>query len=216
MGRKPGQDPNKVAARKQRIIEAAFPVFAERTIERVTMNDIADACGIGVATVYRHFSTKPALVLAVATWAWESYLSEINKRIEPDGKTAGEQFRFFLDSFLDLYRNHKDLLRFNQFFNIYVQSEKPRPRQMKPYMDTIGGFITKFHIFYALGERDGTLRTDMPEQEMATTVTHLMLAAVTRYAVGLVYLEGSDPEKELILLRDLLLERFLREAAPGG
>ena len=211
MGRKPGQDPNKVAERRQRIVEVAFPVFAERTIERVTMNDIADACGIGVATVYRHFSTKPALVLAVGTWAWETYLMEVSGRIDPEGMTGAEHFRFFLDSFLDLYRNHKDLLRFNQFFNIYVQSEQPQAEQMGPYLEMVRGLTAEFHEIYRKGQRDGTLRTDQPEQELFTTVVHLMLAEVTRYAVGLVYLDGSDPEQELILLRDLLLGRFLTE-----
>ena len=35
-----------------------------------------------------------------------------------------------------------------------------------------------------------------------------MLAAVTRCAVGLVYKGGEDPEKELILLRNMLLREY--------
>lgn len=32
---------------------------------------------------------------------------------------AGQEFEFFLDSFIDVYRNHADILRFNQFFIVY-------------------------------------------------------------------------------------------------
>ena len=37
-----------------------------------------------------------------------------------------------------------------------------------------------------------------------------MLAAVTRYAVGLVYVpeSGADPENELMMLKDLLLSHY--------
>jgi hypothetical protein len=39
-----------------------------------------------------------------------------------------------------------------------------------------------------------------------------MLAAVTRYAVGLVYHGGADPEKELTLLKDLLFRQYVVRA----
>ena len=45
---------------------------------------------------------------------------------------------------------------------------------------------------------------------MFAATLHLMLAAATRYAVGLVYLDGSDPEQELRLLKNM----FLREYVP--
>ena len=51
------------------------------------------------------------------------------------------------------------------------------------------------------------MRTDLPAQEVFATSLHLMLAAATRYAVGLVYRSG-DPEQELELLKSMLLDRF--------
>ena len=39
---------------------------------------------------------------------------------------------------------------------------------------------------------------------------HLMLAVVTRYAVGLVYNEESDPEEELLMQKDMLMRRFVK------
>ena len=41
-----------------------------------------------------------------------------------------------------------------------------------------------------------------------------MLAAVTRYAVGLAYQpeEGSGPEEELALLRDMMVRQYSRAA----
>lgn len=37
-----------------------------------------------------------------------------------------------------------------------------------------------------------------------------MLAAVTRYAVGLAVVIDSDPESELVLLSDMVLSRFTK------
>lgn len=78
---------------KQRILETGFRVFAERTIEKVKMTDVADVAGIGVATVYRHFTNKPRLVVAVSVWAWERYLKSQNAQ-QPEGGPPQRTLRF--------------------------------------------------------------------------------------------------------------------------
>lgn len=73
--------------------------------------------------------------------------------------TAAEEFEAYLDSFLDLYRNHKDLLRFNQFFNIFVAGVGTAPELVKPYMNLVKTTGDWFHSIYEKGKTDGTLRT---------------------------------------------------------
>ena len=60
---------------------------------------------------------------------------------------------------------------------------------------------------YETAKQDGTLRTDIPEQKIFSTTLHLMLAAVTRYAVGLIY-QGGEPEEELTALKEMLMQRY--------
>ncbi|WP_024799561.1 TetR/AcrR family transcriptional regulator [Nocardia sp. BMG51109] len=52
------------ARNQQRIVEAASRLFAERGLE-VTLDDVAEAAGVGVGTVYRRFSNKQELILEV-------------------------------------------------------------------------------------------------------------------------------------------------------
>ena len=64
---------------------------------------------------------------------------------------------------------------------------------------------------YEKGMEDHTLKSEIDEEEMFSTTLHLMLAAVTRYAVGLVYVpeNGYDPEKELNTLKEALKHIYL-------
>ena len=59
-------------------------------------------------------------------------------------------------------------------------------------------------------KQDGTMRTDLPEEEVFSTTLHLMLAVVTRYAVGLVYIPevGFDAVSELETLKEALLWKY--------
>ena len=206
------KDAAQMAIKRKDFLEKSYELFTKKNIESVSMIEIAKACGYGTMTLYRYFNTKPQLVVAVATWIWGQTIRENHGRRPSDnfeGMTAAQIFEFYLDSFIELYRNHRDLLRFNQFFNIYIQSEHIDPEVMKPYRDIIEGLKSEFHVIYARAEQDHTIRTDESEEEMFSTTLHLMLAAVTRYAIGLVYIpdSGFDAEKELEKLKEALLMR---------
>lgn len=81
---------------------------------------------------------------------------------------------------------------------------------MKPYQDIIEGLKVGFHVMYTRAEQDHTIRTDETEGEMFSATLRLMLAAVTRYSVGLVYIpeSGFDAEKELEKQKEALLMRY--------
>ena len=207
------KDAAQMAQKRRRILEESFRLFSQRGIETVTMPEIAEAAGVGRSSLYRYFSAKSDLVVAVSTWKWEEYVraqQAANPAAELANLTAAEHLERYLEMFLDLYRNQRDILRFNQFFNIYIRNEKPSQKQMGPYMDMVGRVMAGFHNVYDKAKADGTVRTDISEAAMISSVFHIMLAAVTRYAVGLVYLaEGAGkPEGELLLLKNAILREF--------
>ncbi|MBQ9360371.1 MAG: TetR/AcrR family transcriptional regulator [Lachnospiraceae bacterium] len=202
-----------IESRRLELLEKGFEVLSKKSIESVAMQDVADAVGCGIASLYRYFDKKPGFVVAVATWKWEQFQKENQKRRPSEnfeGMTAADIFEFYLDSFLVLYRDHKDLLRFNQIFNVYVQSEHIETRTLQPYQGMIQNLKERFHIIYERAKQDHTIRTDEDEEEMFSKTLHLMLAAVTRYAVGLVYIpeNGFDAEKELEYQKNLLLKDY--------
>ena len=212
MSRNREKDEAEKAVRRKQAMETGFRLFAEKGIDQVTMPDIAEDSGVGRPSLYRYFSSKVDLVIAIGTWKWEEYLQENARRVPEEQLTrmnAREHLQFYLDSFLDLYRNHRDMLRFNHYFNSYVENEHATAEQMRPYIQMVEGLVAGFHAVYQKAMEDGTLRTDVSEMTMVSSVFHIMLAAVTRYAAGLVYvMDGANPEDELVLLRNALLREF--------
>lgn len=209
MARNQEKDLIEMAAKNQRILESAFRLFSENTIEKVKLTEVAEAAGIGIASLYRYYPSKLDLVLAVNTWAWTNFLSQ-NPLPISDQMTGAKEFEAHLNAFLDLYRTHKDLLRFNQFFNVYIQSEDITADQMQDYLQLIQRLEKPFAATCRKGQEDGTIKTDLSEKKMFSVTLHLMLAAVTRYAVGLAYNEETDAEAELELLKEMLLSRFTK------
>ena len=202
-------------AKQQHILETAFRLFSDRGIERVTLPEIAKESGIGHATLYRYFNSKLDLVVAINTWQWSEYIRGYTGSAAekpPEQMTGAESLRFFLDSFLDLYRSHRDLLRFNYEFNSFLKNSQATPEEKRHYTNIVEILESRFHRLYEKGRKDGTLNMDIPETMMFSSSFHIMLAAVTRYAVGLAYIPegGGDPGNELVMLEDLLLLKFVR------
>ena len=202
-----------MAAKRNVMLEKGFEIFTQRGIEPVSMQNIADAAGCGIATLYRYFDKKQGFVIEVAMKKWNE-IRELNRerreKADIAGMTAAQLFEFYLDGFLLLYREKKDLLRFNQMFNMYVEGAGIDKTALEPYYGMIDNFGENFRLIYERAKTDRTVRTDIPETEMFSTTLHLMLAAVTRYAVGLVYKPeaGFDDMKELETLKAMMLMMY--------
>ena len=202
-------------AKQRHILESAFRLFTEKGIELVTMPEIAQVSGVGRATLFRYFPTKLDLVVSVGTRKWEEYINWYDA-VMPKEKIAqlsGAEFlRFYLDAFIDLYHNHSNILRFNYNFNYYLRYETGTRDQRQSYLQIADKLGTVFHELYERGKQDVTLNTEIPVITMFSDTFHIMLAAVTRYAVGLVIVfeDEGEPEKELLMLEEMLLARFTK------
>ena len=199
-------------AKRKRIMETGFNIFSERGIEAVTMPEVAEASGVSRATLYRYFPTKLDLVLAIGLETWADYINYRMELIAPETNanwTAAEFLGYFLDSFIDLYRHHRDLLRFNYDLNSFMRKESGAAQVIGIYQEIAVGVRAQFHDLFERGKKDGTIRTDLQEESMFSGPFHIMLAAITRYSVGLLYLtRPEEEERELIVLRDLLYDHM--------
>ena len=206
-------EPSWKAARRRRIIDKGFEMFSNRGIDLVSVDEIAGACGMTRATIYRYYPSKLDLVIEIGAVKWKECLARISERYPKgatDALTAREHFALLIDCFMDLYREKRELLRFNQYFNLYVKSAGATNEQMSSYVGAVGILRGAFGRMYAKALRDGTVRTDLSEESMFSAFMHIMLAAVTRYAVGLAYVseKGAAPEDELKMLKEMLINYF--------
>ena len=207
------KDAREMAERRERMLSEGFRIFSQKSIEVVTMQEIAKASGLGVATVYRYFRTKAALVIAIGAKIWKEYAVEVEKMYQArggDAMNAAEELAFFLDSFIDLYQNHKDVLRFIRSFETYIRYENVPEEDVRVYNEVVDGFARKFHAVYEKAERDGTLRLELPEKKFFYTIMYIMLSASEKFAEGLVYPSEyeEDLTEELELLKDMILQKY--------
>lgn len=210
------KDLAEMSAKRELMLKTGFKIFSENVIEAVSMQDIAKACNLGIATLYRYFATKLEFVIAIGVRQWKDYyieIEELYKKSDGEKMNAAQEFEFYLDAYITLYKNHKDILKFNRNFDVYVRHEKATSEQMKSYNDAVNVFAKKFHTVFLKAEIDGTLRTDISEKKLFILSMYTMLPVAAKYAEGLVYPEESNYEmtEELTALKKMLLNAYLTE-----
>ena len=157
------KDELEMAERRNTILREGFRLFEAKGIETTGMQEIANACHLGIATLYRYYKNKIDLVIDIGTRQWQEYFVDIQKKRSQrnvDRMTAAENLEFYLSFYIDLYNNHKDLLRFNSNFNSYVMHEGVSAEQLKPYLKAIGSIAVLFHELYEKGKK----RRDNPHR----------------------------------------------------
>ena len=202
----------KESERNRKILETAFRIFVERKIEPVSMGEIAEAAGIGRASLFRYYSNKLELVIAVCAKEWKEYMDELD-RTRPIS-SVGEipaigRLIFTLDSYIDMYQNHKALLQYNDNFNYYVShmGVSKDNESLTEFHKALYSVNTRLHMMYEKAKADHTFRTDLPEEEFMRVTVHTMMAACEYYAEGFIWgsEENRDYTPELLILKEMIL-----------
>jgi AcrR family transcriptional regulator len=100
------------ARNRRRILAAAAALVEERGIERVSMQDVAEAACVGTGTLYRRFGDRAGLALALLDEHAREFQSALLGGPPPlgPGAPAAERLRAFGPAYLELLDRHAPLM----------------------------------------------------------------------------------------------------------
>lgn len=110
-------------ARMNRILQSAFNLFSEKGIDTIAMTDIAKAAEIGVASLYRYYSTKDEIAIQTAIWIWEKEKKAMVERISDKAfsdKKGLNQIEDIFNLFIELFQTESPFFRFIYFFDSFA------------------------------------------------------------------------------------------------
>ena len=200
-------------ARIDRILAAAFKLFSSAGIEPVAMTDIAKKAEIGVASLYRYFSTKDEIAIRTAIWAWEEQISEIYTSINTDEyKNGNGLFRLSIifSLFKKLYMSQPEFLRFIYFFDSYAVNSGIKQERMIEYENVIGKVQMIVADAIKLGLKDNSINKKYIDktEDLYFTLMHSFFSTAQKLTLSenlLAMNEKSKGSDQLDLLSELLL-----------
>jgi AcrR family transcriptional regulator len=165
-------------SQRERILEAARSLFAERGFETVTMVEIAKLAGVARATVFNHFGSKGALVEAITEGVFafyglllESALADARTSTPTLVRALFDTMGFGIEQFHGFYRGV-----FREIMKIQVGLEEggaaARAREQG---------LAKLEQLIARGQERGDLSRDFAAMDLAVAIDGLASGTINHW-----------------------------------
>ncbi|MGW1341006.1 TetR/AcrR family transcriptional regulator [Kribbella sp. NPDC002412] len=96
------------------LVRAGQEIFSERSVDDVTVEEIAERAGVAVGSIYNHFGSKAGLQAAVVEHALEADRHYMDRAYTAD-RSPVEQLYAAAEQYLDFYLDHPDYFRMLAF-----------------------------------------------------------------------------------------------------
>ncbi len=193
-------------AQKDFIIEEALKLFLAKSIDEVTMTEIAKSVEIGDATLYRYFAKKQNIVVLAAI--------KLSKRVFEnyynfDGLEGVEIIRKFYTNFLNIYIDHKEFFSFINEFDAFIINES---YDSSSYEDGVNKFKEIYFNSYKLAVEKGEMREVPDIESFYYATTHVLLDLGKRLSRKGTILKSDEQSsyKELKIMVDVILNGLLK------
>ena len=136
-------------------------MFLRQSIDEVKMTDIAEECGVGVATLYRYFGTKTGIAIAAMTHLWTQLRDMFSDIFESEvflSQPGLKQLKDLMRMFVVLYEAHPSFMRLLAEFDLIMLKENVPKEALKEYEKSVINFYPVFEKAYLAGLADGTVR----------------------------------------------------------
>lgn len=186
------------------IVDIATDLFMCRSVNEVTIRDIAISAQVGEATIYRYFGNKQNLVMQAAM-KLQNIVSEGFFRLEK-GKNGYEKLALFYESYYDIYKKHPDFYKFLNEFDAYIAVEQSE--DMNPYESAIDQYKNFYMEAYQLGLKDGSIKKQKDIEMFYFSTTHALLELCKKLAYKKAVLNQDktiEKDSEIKCLIDIIL-----------
>ena len=156
-------------AQKSFIIEEALKLFLSKSIEEVTMSEIARTVEIGDATLYRYFTKKQnIIVLAAISLSRKAFDAYFNF----EGLEPVEVVRKFYTNYLTIFKEHREFFRFVNEFDAFIINENYDSSNYETGVDL---YKEKFLDAYGKAVKEGKVREFPNVDSYYYATTHVLL-----------------------------------------
>lgn len=151
--------------RKDSVILTAIEIIDELGIQGLSTREIAKRQGISEGTLFRHFTTKNDIVLAVLDY-FSKYDLDIFRSVELKKLKAKEAITFILEAYTTYYENYPAITAMTQIYG--VLSCEP------DFVSKIGNILSSRKNFLKQviekGQREGEIRPDYNSDVLADII----------------------------------------------
>jgi AcrR family transcriptional regulator len=156
--------------KKQRIVEAASLVFAQKGYNGASVADIAVQASVGKGTVYEYFNSKEDLFFAVFEWFIQRTWRQASVSIAALGGLASERLLALSDAIMGMWDEIRDAFTLTMEFWSASASSAMQDRFKAAFRELYKEFRKVIMALIQDGIERGEFRTDFRPESVAAAL----------------------------------------------
>lgn len=148
--------------RRESIIMSAIEIIDELGINELSLREIGNRQGISDSALYKHFSNKEELILAVLDY-YSRFDTSIMQTIEESNLKSKEAIIFFIKCITEIYENQPSIVSLAHGFEVLKSEDAPGNKAKEIFIkrsDFLNETIKK-------GQMDGSITSDINSEDLA-------------------------------------------------
>ncbi len=174
--------------RQEEILVSALEIVAQEGSRALTMKRVAGVVGVTEAAIYRHFSNKRHLLLALYGYVRELLLSELSPVLAED-LSAPDKLTLFVTTMLDYLARHRGVNLILLAETIYHQDEELRSAMLS----ILSGFRELARTLIMAGMASGHFGREVDVDGFVTCLAGMMQGVLVKNMLE----KGAGGEFEL-------------------
>jgi len=159
------KSPKKQTNKRQKIMETAITLFAEKGYSNTPTSEIAKAAGVAEGTIFRHFSTKDNLLINVIVSFLKESIPLMAEELFED--IISRNVLSFEDFLRELIKNRMEFIKENkEIFQIIIKellyNEDIRKEMIPYFVENVGSRL--MHLIQSYQERGELI--DIPSKDI--------------------------------------------------
>ena len=191
------------------LVDIATDLFIVRSIQEVTIKDIAISAQVGEATIYRYFGKKQTLVVQSAMKLQQTVNADYFKLDE--GKNGFEKIKIFYLSYLRIFIDHPEFYKFINEFDAFMGGDDSNA--IDPYESVIGQYEKVYMKAYEEGLKDGSIKKQSDIKMFYFATTHALLELCKKLSIRKAVLNQDnlvEKKDEIQCLIDIVLSSLTK------
>jgi AcrR family transcriptional regulator len=163
---------------RQRLLDAAFRVCAERGLHGATTREIADAARVNEVTLFRHFGSKEKLIAALFERSVAAQAESLSDT-EPDANDLNDDLHRYARRFNQMLFEHEPLIR-----ALIGEAHRQPEAARQVISDSVKPLRLRLMDYLRRGQEAGSVRRDLDVSPAVDAFTGMLLAGMLRRTTG--------------------------------
>ncbi|NOU70978.1 TetR family transcriptional regulator [Paenibacillus sp. LMG 31458] len=195
--------------REESIMAAAKKLFVRKGFDKTTMQEIADEVPLGIATVFRYYSKKEKLIVAIASAIIASQWEAFRSVSEMSGSCM-DKLGYLFDLFISFHKEeHRENIQLIEAFESWASLAYEQEDLLEEYYAVFESNKQLFRAIIEQGRTDGSIRNDISVDDTLMTLINVFGSFAKKVSTSynlVVFKENTGTTVQLQVLKNVFLD----------